>query len=84
MKKVNTSMYISSKFNFALSKKKEKKQDDVLLHIVAICMQEHYTYLCFYIKWFYTQWIFTVKNEKQVTNDTKSIQISIQCKIITM
>ena len=43
MKKVNTSMYISSKFNFALSKKKGKKQDDVLLHIVAICMQEHYT-----------------------------------------
>ena len=43
MKKVNTSMYYVPKINFALSKKETKKQDDALLHIVAICMQEHYT-----------------------------------------
>jgi hypothetical protein len=65
-------------------KKKKKKQDDVLLHNVAKCMQEHFTTVSKIHTWFYTQCIFTVKNEKQVTNDTKSIQISIQCKIITM
>ena len=78
--------YVSPKFNFALSKKHKNK----MMHcctLLQICMQENYTsrfQICFYITWFYTQWIFTVKNEKQVTNDTKSIQISIQCKIITM
>ena len=56
--------------NLTLLYQKTQKQADALLHIV--------------ITWFYTQCIFTVKNEKQVTNDTKSIQISIQCKIITM
>ena len=67
--------YVSPKFNFALSKKKHKNK---MMHCCTLLQ------ICFYITWFYTQWIFTVKNEKQVTNDTKSIQISIQCKIITM